>query len=64
MADAFGHALPEQQLGAESQVLGVLYEAETDHGALAGAQLLLQQAEGAWLAPGGAWLLTTEGGAG
>lgn len=41
VADAFGYALPEQQLGTESQVLGVLYETETDHGMLAGAQLLL-----------------------
>lgn len=42
VADAFSDALPEKQLGAQSQVLGVLDEAEADHGALAGAQLVLQ----------------------
>lgn len=47
VANAFGYALPEQQLGAEPQVLGVLYETETDHGVLAGAQLLLEQTEAA-----------------
>lgn len=59
VANAFGHTLPEQQLGTESQVLGVLYEAETDHGMLAGAQVLLQQTEGAWLPSKGKWRLTT-----
>ena len=46
VADALGHALPEQQLGPKAQVLGVLDEAEANHGALAGAQLFLQPAEG------------------
>lgn len=43
MPDAFGDALPEEQLGAQSQVLGVFDEAEANHGTLAGAQLVLQQ---------------------
>lgn len=43
VADAFGDALPEEQLGAQSQVLGVFDEAEANHGALTGAQLILQQ---------------------
>lgn len=43
VADAFGDTLPEKQLGAQPQVLGVLDEAEADHGALAGAQLILQR---------------------
>ena len=48
VADAFGDALPEEQLGAQAQVLGVFDEAETDHGALAGAQHVLrhQQRQG------------------
>lgn len=41
--DAFGDALPEEQLGAKSQVLRVFDEAEAHHGALAGAQLVLRQ---------------------
>lgn len=45
VADAFGDALPEKQLGAQPQVLGVLDEAEADHGALAGAQLVLQRGD-------------------
>lgn len=60
VADALGHALSEQQLGAQPQVLGVLEEAEADHGALAGAELLLQQREGRGQG-GGAWLLTRRG---
>lgn len=43
VADAFGDALPEEQLGAQAQVLGVFDEAETNDGPLACAQLLLQQ---------------------
>lgn len=43
MADAFSDALPEEQLGAQSQVLWVFDEAEANHGTLAGAQLVLQQ---------------------
>lgn len=43
VADAFGDALPEEHLGAQSQVLGVFDEAETDHGPLASAQLVLQR---------------------
>lgn len=42
VADAFGDALPEQQLGSEPQVLGVLDEAELDDGPLARPQLLLR----------------------
>lgn len=43
VANAFGDALPEEQLGAQSQVLGVFDEAEANHGALAGTQLVLRQ---------------------
>lgn len=45
VADAFGDALPEEQLGAQSQVLGVFDEAEANHGSLACTQLVLQQRE-------------------
>lgn len=45
VADAFGDALPEEQLGAQSQVLRVLDEAETNHGSLARTQLLLRERE-------------------
>lgn len=45
VADAFGDALPEEQLGAQTQVLGVFDEAEADHGALAGAQLVLRHGQ-------------------
>lgn len=43
VADALGDALPEQQLGAQPQVLRVFDEAETDHGSLARTQLVLQR---------------------
>lgn len=43
MADAFGDALPEEQLGTQSQILGVFDEAEANHGSLARTQLVLQQ---------------------
>lgn len=42
VADAFGDALPEKQLGSQSQVLGVFDEAEANHGSLACTQLILQ----------------------
>lgn len=45
MADAFGDTLPEEQLGAQSQVLWVFDEAEADHGSLARTQLVLQRRE-------------------
>ena len=41
MADALGHALPEEQLGAHAEVLGVFNEAKADHSPLSCAQLLL-----------------------
>lgn len=41
VADALGHALPEEQLGAHAEVLGVFNEAEADHSPLSCAQLLL-----------------------
>lgn len=49
VADAFGYALSEQQLGAEPQVLRVFDEAEEDDSALASAKLYLQQGQGTWL---------------
>lgn len=49
VADAFGDALSEQQLGAEPQVLRVFDEAEEDDSALASAKLFLQQGQGTWL---------------
>ena len=42
VADSFGDALPEEQLGAQSQVLGVLDEMEVNNGPLACTQLILQ----------------------
>lgn len=45
VADAFGDALPEEQLGAEPQVLGVFDEVEANHGSLARTQLVLQTHE-------------------
>lgn len=48
MADAFGHALPKEQLGPQPKVLGVFDETEADHGALAGPQLLLQNIGGSY----------------
>lgn len=43
VADAFGDALPEEQLGAQPQVLGVFDEAEANHGSLACTQLVLRR---------------------
>lgn len=42
VADSFGDTLPEEQFGAQSQVLRVLDEAEVNDGPLAGTQLILQ----------------------
>ena len=42
VANAFGDALPEEQLGSQSQVLRVFDEAEADHGSLTCTQLVLQ----------------------
>lgn len=42
VADAFGDALSEEQLGAQPQVLGVFDEAESNHGSLSSSQLVLQ----------------------
>lgn len=41
VSDAFGNALPEEQLGAQSQVLWMFDEAETDDGSLTCTQLVL-----------------------
>lgn len=46
VTNTLGHALPEEQLGTQPQVLGVFDEAEADHGALAGPELLLQKPKG------------------
>lgn len=45
VANAFGDALPEEQLGSQSQVLRVFDEAEADHGSLTCTQLVLQREE-------------------
>ena len=42
MADALGHALSEEQLGPQLQVLGVFDEPEAHHGLLPRPQLLLR----------------------
>lgn len=41
VTDAFGHALSEQQLCSDSQILGMLQEAEAHYSSFTGAQLLL-----------------------
>ena len=45
VADAFSDALPEEQLGAQPQILRVFDEAESNHSSLASTQLVLQQVE-------------------
>ena len=45
MADAFSDALPEEQLGAQPQILRVFNEAESNHSSLASTQLVLQKGE-------------------
>lgn len=42
VADTFGDTLSEEQLGTQSQVLGVFDEAESNYGSLSGTQLVLQ----------------------
>ena len=46
VTDALSHALSEEQLGSQAQVLRVLDEAEPDHRPLPRAQLLLVEERG------------------